>query len=263
MRTLLNALPDWALIPIFVIVAVGITLAGLAVVRILIPSWRDEASSQVVLAATAIVMTFFALLLALVIVDLYTSYKDASADVTAEANTLDKIVQDSSAFPQPQQQSVKRAVGEYVVEVRDHEFPALKDGQQDPRMDAKLAEISAALQSYQPVSQTQISFYNSATSQVNDLVSERHTRVSGAESSVPGALLALLLVLAVVTLATTIFLKTHNAGLDFTLIVSISVIVGLGLATVLILQYPYSGSIAVSSDPLTEGALGQVAHLAQ
>jgi hypothetical protein len=35
-------------------------------------------------------------------------------------------------------------------------------------------------------------------------------------------------------------------------------VVGLGLLTVLILEYPFSGSIAVSSDPLVQGSLGQL-----
>lgn len=240
------------------VVAVGLALGGLALVRGFIPSWRDEASSQVVLAATAIVMTFFALLLALVIVDLFTSYKDASSDVTAEANTLSKIVQDADAFPVPQQTAVRKAVAAYVVEVRDHEFSDLRSGRQDPDTDRRLTEISQSLQGYVPQTQTQISYYNSATSQVNDLISERHTRVSGAESAVPGVLVVLLLMLAVITLVTAVFLKTHNPGLDLTLLVSIALIVGLGLATVLILEYPFSGSIAVSSDPFTEGTLGQL-----
>jgi hypothetical protein len=117
------------------------------------------------------------------------------------------------------------------------------------------------LQAYTPDSQTQISFYESSVSQVNDLVTERHDLVSGAETSVPGALVGLLLVLGAITILTTVFLKTHHVGLDITLIVSIAVIIGLGLATVLILEFPFSGSIAVSSEPLTQGALAQVVHV--
>lgn len=39
----------------------------------------------------------------------------------------------------------------------------------------------------------------------------------------------------------------------------IAVVVGAGLLTALILQYPYSGSIAVTSDAFTRGALAQLA----
>src|SRR5205085_11016528 len=69
-RTLLNALPEWALVVIFAAVPVLLAVGGLLFLRRFFAGWRDESSSQVVLAATAIVMTLFALLLALVVVDL-------------------------------------------------------------------------------------------------------------------------------------------------------------------------------------------------
>jgi hypothetical protein len=109
-----------------------------------------------------------------------------------------------------------------------------------------------ALRSFTPQNQTQTSFYDSAVSQVNDLIADRDTRVSDADSSVPGALIALLLVLSAISFTTVMFLKVHHPGLDLVLVISISLIIGLGLATVLILEYPFSGSIAVSSDPFNQ-----------
>jgi hypothetical protein len=250
-RALLNALPDWALILVFVTVALLVGFGALTLaLRTGLLAWRDEASSQVVASITAIALTFFALVLALVLVDLYANYKDASGNVTNEANSLIKVVQDADAFPPAREEAVRRAVQSYVKEIRDHEFPALRDGRKEERSPAELLRISVALRGYTPRTQTQISFYNSAVSQVNALVGERNNRVNSADSFVPGALKILLLVLAAVSLGTTVFLKTHHRGLDGALVLSVSVIVGLSLVTVLILEYPFSGSIAVSSDQL-------------
>jgi len=249
-RTLLNALPEWALVVIFAAVPVLLAVGGLLFLRRFFAGWRDESSSQVVLAATAIVMTLFALLLALVVVDLQGSYNGASNGVGEEGNSLNKIEQDADAFPNAPKASVEKAVADYIVEVREHEFPALRAGREDGMAEQKLLRISTALRGYTPETQTQITFYDSAVAQVNDLVTQRHSRVMAAESSVPGALVALLLVLAVVSIGTSLFLKTHHPGLDLILIVS--------LATALILEYPFSGSVAVSSEPLVHGPLGQL-----
>jgi cytochrome bd-type quinol oxidase subunit 2 len=89
-------------------------------------------------------------------------------------------------------------------------------------------------------------------SQANNLVVERNARVNSANSFVPAALTVLLLVLAVVSLVTALFIKTHHPGLDGVLVVSVGFIIALALVTALILQYPFSGSIAVSSDPLRD-----------
>lgn len=42
-------------------------------------------------------------------------------------------------------------------------------------------------------------------------------------------------------------------------VVVVAVVVGAGLLTALILQYPYSGSIAVRSEPFTQGTLAGLA----
>ncbi|HEY3701513.1 MAG TPA: DUF4239 domain-containing protein [Acidimicrobiales bacterium] len=257
-RALLNAVPEWALIVVFVVAAVILAIGGIALLRAFLPAWRDESSSQVVLAVSAIVMTFFALLLALVIVDLHGSYKDASTDVEEEASSLSKIETDADAFPDAPKASVEKSVADYIVEVRDHEFPALRAGHEDPESQRKLLEISRALRGYTPETETQISFYNSAVSQADALITERNARVTSADAAVPGTLIALLFSLAVISIITSLFLKTHHGGLDAILVVSLASVVGLALATVLILEYPFSGSIAVSSDPLVQGSLGQI-----
>jgi hypothetical protein len=64
------------------------------------------------------------------------------------------------------------------------------------------------------------------------------------------------LITALVTLATTLLLTTHRTGVDVALVVSVAVIVGAGIFTALILEYPFSGSIAVSSAPLASATTG-------
>jgi predicted permease len=66
-RDLLNDLPDWALALIFVVGTVIVVLAGFALVRRLLPAWRNERSSQTIAGVAAMVMTIFALVLAFVI----------------------------------------------------------------------------------------------------------------------------------------------------------------------------------------------------
>jgi hypothetical protein len=252
-RSLLNSLPDWALILLFLAVTGLIAFAGFVLIRrTKLSAWRDETSTQSVVGITAIAMTFFALVLALVLVDLYANYKDASSNVTNEANRLITVIQDADAFPQQEEDAIREAVRSYVREIREREFPALRDGREEHRSPEQLLRISTVLRRYTPRTQAQISFYNSAVSQLNSLVAERNARVNSADSFVPAALTVLMIVLAVVSLVTALFIQTHHPGLDGVLVVSVGFIIALGLVTALILQYPFSGSIAVSSDPLRD-----------
>jgi hypothetical protein len=258
-RELLNSMPEWALIVLF---TGGAALIGLGAVlashRWLPRQWTATESSDVVMGACGVVLTLFSVVLAFVIFDLYTGYASAESNVNAEANSLRQIVQDAQAFPPPERQRLEQAVSAYISEVSLHEFPALKDGGQDPKVETKLAQLSTALQRYAPENQAEIAFYRSAVDQVNQLASERGSRVSIADTAVPSAFLVLLVILAIVGVGTACLIRMEHAAVDTLLITMISLVIGAGFVTALILQYPFSGSVAISPEALVHGTLGEV-----
>ena len=257
-RDLLNNLPEWAIALCFVGGSVIVTLVAFALVSRHLSDWRDAAAVEGILGVGAMVMTLFALVLAFVVVNLYSDYTSASGDVTDEANALGAIVQDARAFPVTDELAVDRAVARYIHEVRASEFDTLAHGRADPGAEAQVAGIVNALQAYTPRTAAQKTFYGAAADQLNTFLAERENRIAKAETSIPGPLLGLLVFLAVTTIGVFLFVRTHHHSLDLALVVVVAVVVGAGLLTALILQYPYSGSIAVKSDPFTQGSL---AHL--
>jgi len=260
LRDLLNDVPEWVLALCFVGVVVLLTLGALALVLRFLPHWRSQDAVEPILAVGGMSMTLFALVLAFVVVNLYSDYTSASADVTDEANALGAIVQDSRAFPTKDRLAINRAVVNYVAEVRDREFEALANGDSDSQADARALAIVTALQSYTPRTTTEQTFYGAASDQLNTFLAERENRVAKAGTEIPVPLLALMIFLAIVTIAVSLLIKTHHRSVDIALVVVIAVVVASGFLTALILQYPYSGSIAVKSDPLAEGPLS---HLRQ
>lgn len=257
-RTLLNDVPQLVVAVVFVGAIVFLTLGALFLASRYLSSWWEHGAPEVVLGVSAMSMTLFALVLAFVVVNLYSDYTSASADVTDEANALGALVQDARAFPPSAERAVDRAVAGYVREVRDHEFGALAEGDADPRAAARALDIVDALQSYSPRTETERTFYSAATDQLNLFLGERENRVAKAETEIPAPLLGLLIFLAIVTIAVSFLIRTNRRSVDITLVVVVAVIIASGMLTALILQYPYSGAIAVKSDPLAEGPL---AHL--
>ena len=69
-----------------------------------------------------------------------------------------------------------------------------------------------------------------------------------------------MLLLAILTLATSLFIETHYRRLDLAIVTVIAVVVSAGLLTAVILQYPFSGSIAVTAEPFNTGTLAQLAR---
>jgi hypothetical protein len=257
-RDLLNDLPDWLLAVIFVLGTVIVALVGFVLVRRFLPAWRAERSNQVIGGAAAMVMTMFALVLAFVIVDLYDGYNGAANNVTDESTSLTELVQDVRATPPPVRTKIERTVAQYAVEVRDHEFGKLRDGLDDPRAEQLLNQLFAALEIYSPVTNGQQALYTSAVGNLHAIVNERESRLDAAETRIPGPLLGLLILLAVLTLAMTLLIETHTLAVDVAIVVAVSVVLSAGLLTAVILQYPFSGSIAVKSDAYNSSVLTQL-----
>lgn len=253
-------MPEWALLVIAIggvpILVVGVFLA----LRRWTEPWRTDASSAIVVAVSAMVMTLFALVLAFAAVNLFQGYDAASANVTDEANALGEIQRDVRVFPPADRDRVDNALISYINVVRNVEFPAMHDGD-SVKVQAGVAAtdtLFASMQAYSPVTETQKAFYASAVDRLNEIVALRRNRISASDSSLPTAFWALLLVTAILSVVTTFFLRTHTLGLDVTLVAIVSMVVAGGLLTVILLEYPFSGSVSVSSDPFVHGTLARL-----
>jgi Protein of unknown function (DUF4239) len=255
-RDLLNHLSDWVLGLLLIGSAIALALVGLMLVRRFLSAWRDVETSQTVVGVAAMAMTLFALVLAFVVVNLYTGYVSAADSVSAEAGSLRTLVRDAQVFPVAERMAIRRVVADYVTEVRKREFPMLRHGREDFHARRLLTDLFATVQSYSPATESQRTFYQSATDQLDSITDDRLKRIEAAESSIPGPLLALMIITALVTLATTLLLTTHHNGVDIAVVTSVAVIVAAGIFTALILEYPFSGSIAVSSAPFASTTAG-------
>lgn len=255
-RSLLNHLSDWAIGSIFIALSVAIALLGWWLMRRFLPRWREPHSAEQVVGVAQMAMTMFALVLAFVIINLYNGFESAVESVSAEANSLSTLVRDAEVFPPAERARIDRAVAGYAEEVRKREFAQLREGRDDPEARSRLALIFSAVQAYSPVTEPQRAFYGSVANELNAVAGARQKRVEAAETSIPTPLLALIVVSGAVLLGTSLLIKAHRPGVDIALVVGVAVIVGVGLFTAFVLEYPFSGSIAVGSGPFAHVAAG-------
>src|SRR5262249_32596276 len=143
----------------------------------------------------------------------------------------------------------------YVQAVRDREFRAMRGGNADPSAARALDRVFGAVQSTQPTTHVQVKFYDVAVASLGRGLDERHKRLAKAGESLPQAFWILIILTAAASLATTFFLKVETVGLEAFIVAAVAVVIGVGILTTLLLEYPFSGSVAVSSDPFTQGVL--------
>ena len=254
-RTLLNSRPEWQLFLLIVGLVLVAALVGLFLTRRYLAPLRTAEDAGVVAGVTAIVMTLFAFVLAFGVVSLYDQFNDAEHSVSGEANDLAQLIRDSRSFPPAARDDIDKAVRDYILQVRDSEFELMHGGDDDPRASMLFGRIFTALQRYEPTTESQIAFYGSAVAQLNDALSQRRARLAAIDASLPTAFSTLIILTAIISILTTFFVVASSRGLEVVLVSSVAVIVGAGLLTSLLLQYPFSGSVSVSSDPFVDGTL--------
>ncbi len=260
-QALLNALPEWALFILFVIVPVVLTLLGSFCIRKFLPHWKRPGSEETVGIALGVLSTFFALVLAFAIVNLYQRYDDASYRVDATASALIALSHDAGAFPAPEQRRINLAIVSYSHHLTTSVFPGLREGTFTPGGNPGTSGLYLALQSFHPQSPSEVGFYDASINEIGTIATEEQQFTSDGSSALPGAFAALLVATGLLTLCGTFVLVTQSIVFENMLSSVIAAVIGMGWLTVAILEYPFSGSVAVSTAAFTHGYLSSLPHL--
>jgi len=258
-RTIVNDVPIWALALIFVGASLAVALGGLWLAgRLGIRSPSTGADTMVGAFSTR-ATTLFGILLVFVIVSEYGHFNDTQTTAQKEASALAQILRDSGPFRADAREQITQAVGAYANEVVHHEWDTLaRSGNESERGLPLIRDIERAITVYEPKSANQRAFYDDIVSQLDDVVDARRDRIQDAGSAIPNILLWLLFAGAVVFVLTMVGFSAAIDRLLVPLIVGVAILVAGGLLVTVLLDYPFSSSIGVTSDPFREGILGQL-----
>lgn len=254
-RDLLNTFTTWQLGLIIVGGFVLLGLAGLAVVRRLLPNLQEAAENEVAGVILGVLAAIYGIVLAFVIVSLFEDFRKAGSDVRTEATALSKVYRDSQAFAPAGARRVRTAVGSYIYIVQRDEWPAMAHGRESEGAWRALASIYSALRSYTPVTDSQKIWYTETVARVDDLTGARRERLNDNEESLPLTFEVLLVGGAVLLLLFTFFFSVRSARMHAVLVMAVAALLGFNLLLALVLDFPFSGKVVVSSQPFTQGGL--------
>ena len=165
-----------------------------------------EVSSQML----GVVAALFGLLLAFIVVIAYQSYGDTQSNVSNEADALAAIVRDSGAFPQPDRDRVRGAVGAYVRAVVDDEWPRMHEGKDSARASAAVEGMYTAIQGLNPTSPRTVSFYDDSVQQLTSTLEARRNRLDDAVGGLPWVIGVLLIVGSIVIVGYTVLVGSRS-----------------------------------------------------
>jgi hypothetical protein len=246
-RWLLNTFPTWGLVVLIVGGAAVVGVGGFLLMRRFVPSLATHADSRSLSSAFGISSGLFSFVLAFTIGQLYTNFTRANSDARQEASVLAQVLRSSEGLPGIGV-TIRQESLSYAREVRTHEWQLMEHGRSSVQAWQAIDRIYATLDKARATSGSN-PFYAQTLARMNDLVVARRTRLDDANLSLPVVFQVMLLFGAVLALSTTWYFKPFGEGIQVAMIGAASALIGTAMLVALMLDYPYSGSIAVSSAP--------------
>lgn len=253
-RAILNHLSTNAIVVIFVGGMALLAITGVLLVRRAFPNLADSRFEDVADSLRVVYELIFALILAFVIAAVLEAMSEAEATVATEATTISQLVRNNESLPTADRLQANDALDDYVHAVADDEWTAMRDGEESPLATAALESVYARYRDADPRGTVQEESYSLALSKLDDVAAERRERLNIAAADLP-TMLRLLVVIGIVLLLVLEYRPGLSRGASLVFMGFLAAIVTSAYLLTLVLNYPFAGSISVSSDPLKEDRL--------
>ncbi|MFB0627081.1 DUF4239 domain-containing protein [Streptomyces sp. AB3(2024)] len=244
------------------IVAVGgtvlLAVAGSVLLRRRHPSLAQGEHNDMVGVTLGMFGAIYGIILAFVIVTLWTQLEDTQTIVASEATNAALITRDAGAFPEAVRARLDAAMSGYVHAVVEDQWLRMRAGNPSyGATEAHLQDAFRVLQTYEPQGQAQQVFYEQAVGHLNDIASQRRARITMARRELPPLLQALAFGGALVLIPLTFLYGLRKLRVQVLFVASVAGLVGFSLLLVFVLDRSFSGDLSVSPAPYREGALAR------
>ncbi|GAA0405164.1 DUF4239 domain-containing protein [Streptomyces luteireticuli] len=253
---LLNSFSTPALVLLVVGVPTLLTVAAALLLHRRYPALSTGKYNNVVEVLLGMFGAIYGIILAFVIVTLWTQLETTQSVVATEATDLAQMVRDVRSFPAEQRDGITKDIDAYVHGVVNVQWPLMREGRADyTATAAKLDRIYTDLQAYEPRTSTQRAFYEQTLDRLNDVVAQRRARLEQSSEQLPLLIRALVFGGALVVLAVICLFGNRRKSVQILFVASVSVLIGFSLLLVLVLDRPFSGDLSVGPEPYKAGAL--------
>ncbi|MFB6628979.1 hypothetical protein ACFCWY_03735 [Streptomyces sp. NPDC056362] len=255
---LLNHFSTFTLAVVSVGGTVALAVAGSVLLRRRYPSLARGEHNDMVGVTLGMFGAIYGIILAFVIVTLWTQLDSTQTIVASEATDAALIARDAAAFPPGVRADLDTALSGYVHAVVEDQWPRMRAGQ--PSYGATETHLRSAfevLQAYDPKSPREEVFYEEAVTHLNDVAAQRRARLNMAEQELPPLLQALAFGGAIVLVPLTFLYGMRKLRIQLLFVASVAGLIGFSLLLVFVLDRPFAGELSVSPAPYQEGALAQ------
>ncbi|GAB2733034.1 bestrophin-like domain [Kitasatospora kifunensis] len=226
-----------------------LVLLVLAVALRLLQRWVPhpvrEAHNDVAGFIFAAVGVIYAVLVAFVVVTVWTNDDSARKTTFQEADSLAGIYWISRELPAPLGPQLEQQTLTYARTVMDSEWPLMASHQSSAAATDLVYQIRDSVFAINPSSVQQQVLYEHAVSHMEDLASQRRARLNEVDDEVPTLLWVALIVGGVLTVGFTFLFGLPNTMAHALMVLSLGGLVVISLLVIKEMNFPFTGVTAV------------------
>jgi hypothetical protein len=234
---------------IFVIVAFGGgSVAGLCLVRWLVPLDRLQKNHEVAGVTFGVLGAFYGLVLAFVIVAAWERFNDANSYALTEATALESLYKLGAAFSEPMRSQLDSQVLEYSHRVIDKEWPEMADNTFEGG-EVGAHELWSTVLAYHPVDSREQMLTDKSIDQLNLISQARSERFNFYEQDLPSVVWTVIYLGCLMTIGFSYFFGSNVFRAQVLMCGFFSILLGMTILAILELAHPYQGVVTISNEP--------------
>ena len=198
----------------------------------------------------AALIGIYAIAAGLTAVAVWSNTGDAAAKVGREAAAIAVLYHDLGGYPQPEQNTAKRALIDYTEYVISQEWPLHQKGEAPV---GTLKIIDAAQQTmfaFEPATEGQKIIHAQVLQAYSKLIEARQMRLQAVtDTALPGELWVVVILLGVIAISSCFLLRVDSYAMHATITIIVASPIALILYFIAVTDRPFQGGVSVSPDP--------------
>ncbi|MGO9264204.1 MAG: DUF4239 domain-containing protein [Candidatus Binataceae bacterium] len=226
----------------------GGSVAGLCVVRRLVPVDHLQKNHEVAGITFGVLGAFYGLVLAFVIVAAWEQFTAANANSHQEASALESLYKLGAGFAEPMRTRFDSAVSEYTHRVVDEEWPQMANDNYRAQTGRTL-KLWSILLSYHAADSREQMLEDKAIDQLNIVGQARNQRILYYDDDLPSVVWLVIYLGCAITIGFSYFFGSHVFRAQVVMCAFFSILLGITILAILELAHPYQGTVTIPDEP--------------
>lgn len=224
-------------------------LAGLWLARLhILPRLGHVAHQNEVTGAVLHgILIIYGLAVALIAIAVWENYADVSKLASGEATAIASLYRDFSGYPDPTMNQLREGLKTYTEYVIREAWPLQQQGKVPSGGVQIIDRVQQDLFAFEPATDRQKIIHAETLHAYNNLIQARRLRLDAVDSGLPGAMWAVVLVGAVITLVSSFFFDVGSVRLHQIMVGLLADLMGLLIFLIVAYDYPFRGTHGVTA----------------